>query len=237
MKTTIPGLVGVWLVALAAAADAADSPENGGRTGLYVIADAGVNFVQNVGFKSIAGVDVAGTEVEIDPGARATLGVGWAFVPDWSVELESGVACNETKTSSPPGNSFLNIHSARVWVVPVTVGLTWRPTIAPQPKSGIEIEYGQKFLRKAHPYIGAGFGGATFFGEFKASSPFETLKDSGSDTVFSFYAKAGLTWDVTSNVELGVQYRFSHFSGFTIKQTESEDILAHTVSAALRFKF
>jgi len=42
---------------------------------------------------------------------------------------------------------------------------------------------------------------------------------------------------ITPRAEIGVQYRFAGSSGFTIKDTQAEEMFAHAVSLAVRIKF
>ena len=231
MSAKIPNAI-LLSIAFAANAIGADTAET---TRLYMIADAGVNFVQDLGFSRILGFDTRGFEAEIEPGIRVTLGVGYHLSPTLAAELEGGFAYNETKTYSGVVDGIVLSGSANAWVVPYTVGLTWRPAI-PAPEKP-ELDYGQRFFQSLRPYVGAGAGAASVFGEIEIASPIETFSDSGTDIQLTYYAKAGLTYPLTGNVELGVQYRFYGLSGFTIKETESDAVLAHSVSAVLRIKF
>ena len=206
---------------------------------LYLIGDIGPNFVQKVGFERIAGVNTAGFFAEVDPGIRGTVGVGYAFLPELSAELEGGFSYNETKTYSAIAGGVPLNGSIQFWVVPVTVGLTWRPTIPPPPPaSDTEVQYGQRFFQLARPYIGGGVGAAEVFGD--NNSPAQTtnpVSGTGRDTVLAYYAKAGITFPLNDWAEIGVQYRFHGNPGFTIKDTKAEEIYAHAVSLAVRIRF
>jgi len=206
----------------------------------YFIADAGVNFVQDIGFDRIAGVDTDGFSAEVDPGPKGTVGVGYAFLPALAAELEAGVSYNETRTYSAIIGGVPFKGDASLWVVPVTVGVTWRPLLPPpaSPRP-TEINYwGLKVFERARPFVGAGAGAAVVFGDIDFPVPSSgSSKTSGEDMVFTYYAKAGLTFPLSDKVELGVQYRFSGNPGFEIEDTKADDVLAHSVSAALRVSF
>ena len=210
------------------------------KKGFYVIGDIGANFVQKLAFERIQGVDATGSaSVEVHPGVRGTVGVGYAFLPQLAAELEGGFAYNETKTySGVVGGVPLN-GSIRLWHVPVTAGLTWRPPIPPPtPPSDADIQYGQQIFQRVHPFIGAGIGAAAVFGDIDIPAPTANGQiGSGRDTVLTYYAKAGLMFPLNSRTEIGVQYRFYGSTGFTIKDTQSDDIFAHAVSVALRIRF
>jgi opacity protein-like surface antigen len=94
-----------------------------------------------------------------------------------------------------------------------------------------------KFFQRSRPYVGSGLGAAEVFADFDAPTTTNNNQGSGRDTVFTYYVKAGVRFPLTDRTELGVQYRFSGNTGFTIKQTKSEEIFAHTVSVALRIQF
>src|ERR1051326_4048287 len=128
--------------------------------------------------------------------------------------------------------------STRLWVVPVTAGVTWRPRLAPTTPSDkdVEISYGQKIFQKARPYIGGGIGAGEVFADINL--PIVAANSgSGRDTVLSYYAKAGVSVPLSDRIEVGFQYRFHGYSGFTIKDTQSQDIFAHAISATLRINF
>jgi hypothetical protein len=159
-------------------------------------------------------------------------------LPELAAEVEGGFSYNETKTySGTLGGVFLS-GFARAWIVPVTAGFTYRPKLPPAANSNFETSSTERFFQNLHPFIGAGAGAAFLRGEIEATAiPGGLFRDAGQDTQLTYYAKAGLTFDITDNVELGVQYRFSGISGFTIEATQSEDIFSHSITAALRISF
>jgi opacity protein-like surface antigen len=208
-------------------------------TGLYFIGDVGLNLVHDLKFERLLGVNATGlSAVSVDPGVRATVGVGYDFIPTVGAELEAGFVYNETKTyNSVIGGVPLN-GSIRLWQVPVTVGVTWRPVFAPAPKSDVEINYGQAFLQNLRPFVGAGIGAAGIFAEVDNSAATTNPVDAdGHDTVLTYYLKAGLMYPLSDRTEIGFQYRFYGSPGFTIKETKSEEIYSHAMSVALRLRF
>ncbi len=235
MNARIQNLIAVCFAACATTMYAADER---GMTGFYAIGDLDANLVHDVGFVRIIGFNTPGFAAEIKPGIRGTVGIGYAFLPQLGAELEAGFSYNQTRTYSGSLNGDFLSGSADAWVVPVTVGLTYRPTFVPTTPSSVEIDYGQKFFQNLRPFVGAGVGVANVFGELELNSALNgTFRDSGWDTEFTYYAKAGLTYAVSPKVEIGFQYRFWGFSGFTIKSTQSEDIYAHAVGLVVHVKF
>jgi hypothetical protein len=232
MKTKMIALLAGCFVMGAIIGQGAEAPD---KPGLYLIGDAGANFIQKTTFKSILG-SPASMSLDIDPGARGTIGVGYAFLPTLAAEAELGASYNESKpfiVGGIPGNGSL-----RLWTVPLTFGVTWRPMIPPEKPS--EIEAGprlQQLFQRSRPYIGAGVGAAEVFADVDTSASPLGSQGSGQDTVLAYYLKAGVRLPITDRIELGLQYRFAGNTGFTIKQTKSEEMFAHAVSVAVRFQF
>jgi len=237
MNSRVVGLMAGCLASFAVSTPGADAPD---QKGLYLIGDIGPSFVNNVTFDRILGVNTsASPAVEIKPGVRGTVGVGYNFIPTLGAEAELGFSYNESKTySGIVGGVPLN-GAIHLWTVPLTVGLTWRPTIPPPPKpTEVETELSlTKFFQRSRPYLGGGLSVAEKFADFDTPTTTNNNQGSGRDTVLTYYFKAGLRFPLNDRTELGVQYRFSGDTGFTIKQSKSEEIFAHTVSVALRIQF
>ncbi len=213
--------------------------ENIGNSRFYLIGDVGANFVPKMTFNVVSGNPNSGFSSSVSPGVRATVGVGYNWLPQLAAEAEMGFSYNEAKVDigllggQPAGANL------RIWHVPLTVGVNWRPFIPPPPPPGENnIRYGQEFFQRLQPYLGGGLGVAEIFGEVEGfPSSTNPTKTTGTDTVLTFYVKAGLTYPVAPNVDLGVQYRFYGSPGFSIKETETDGYYAHAVSAVLRWKF
>jgi opacity protein-like surface antigen len=233
MKTKITGLIALFLALVF------DGRSAERQTGFYFIGDVGLNLVENISFDRLLGVNSSGLpSVKVDPGARATIGVGYDFIPGLGAELEAGVAYNETRTySSVIGGVPLN-GSITLWQVPVTAGLTWHPLLAPEPRTDVDIDYGQRFIQNLHPFIGGGVGASGIFAEINRSAPTTNPVDAdGHDIVLTYFLKAGLMYALSDRAEVGLQYRFYGNPGFAIKQTESDHLFSHAISLAFRFRF
>jgi len=232
MKTQMIALLAGCFVSLALGTEGAEVPD---KSGLYLIGDAGANFMQKTTFERVLGSPTS-MSLDLNPGARGTIGVGYAFLPTVGAEAELGFSYNESKpfiVGGIPGNGSL-----RLWTVPLTVGVTWRPTIPTEKPT--EIETGpaiQRLFQRSRPYIGGGVGAAEVFADIDTPGSNLGSQGSGRDTVLTYYLKAGVRVPLNDRIELGLQYRFSGDTGFTIKQSKSEEILAHVVSVTVRVQF
>ena len=236
MNLIIKRLLLTCSLGLAAISQAADS---GGRTGFYTMGDIGASFVQKLAFDRILGVNT-GTpaEVSVNTGVRGTLGIGYSFVPTFAAELETGFSYNETKNFSEATGGVQN-GNLRFWVVPVTVGVNWRPLLSPPPPE-TELETFrplERAFRSLRPYVGGGIGAAAVFGEIDNPDATNPVGGSGRDTVLTYYVKTGLSYPLNDRTELGVQYRFYGTTGFTVKETHTDELFAHVVSVVLRISF
>ena len=100
----------------------------------------------------------------------------------------------------------------------------------------------RSFFQRLKPFIGGGVGGATVFGEFDDSfvriRPSPKFEDEGNDTVLTYYGKAGIAYEISEHWALGLQYRIWGLpKGFSIDDTETDDVLSHAFGLVLRAEF
>ena len=214
--------------------------DNIGNSRVYLIADVGANFVPKITFNSISLQGPGHFESDdLSVGVRGTIGVGYNIVPEFALEAEMGFSYNEaTVNTGTLGGTAAGVD-VRLWHVPLTLGFNWRPYIPPAPRTQeTEIDYGQSFFQRLQPYVGGGIGVAEVFGELEGfPSSTNPINEDDTDTVLTFYVKAGLTYPITPHADLGIQYRFYGGPGFSIKGSETDDYYAHALSAVFRWKF
>lgn len=236
MKTKYFGLMILFLALLGTSGNGA---ENIGNSRLYLIGDVGANFVPKMTFNAVPNQPAGSYHSSVSPGVRATVGVGYNLMPELAAEAEVGFSYNEVKIDTGTLAGGASGDNVRLWHVPLTIGVNWRPYIPPPPPPGEnEIRYGQEFFQRMQPYLGGGIGVAEVFGEVEGfPSSTNPISGTGNDTVLTFYAKAGLTYPITPHADLGVQYRFYGSPGFHFKGAETDEYYAHAVSVVFRWKF
>ena len=214
----------------------------------YVFADLGVNLVHDVisEARSEYTVTPAGrpvwvsypsTELEVEPGVRGTLGFGFRLQPCLAAEVEVGYSENRTKRSIVLMNGSSVNSEACFSIIPYTMGLNWQ--LPPHPAPNQERV---SLFRRLQPFVGAGFGAATVFGDFdrwsESARGTSGLEYEGNDTVPAYYAKAGITYPIAAHWDLGVQYRFWGLPrGFRIEGTDTDEVLSHSLSLSLAAEF
>ena len=219
-----------------------------GADRFYVFADLGVNLVHDMRSEvwtaytiTPAGrpvwVSYPSTELEMEPGVRGTLGFGFRLLPYLAAEAEIGYSENHTKRSIVLMNGSSVNAQAWLTIIPYTIGLSWQ--LPPEPAAN--QEQGSLF-RRLKPFVGAGVGAATVFGDFdrwsESARGTSELEHEGNDTVPAYYAKAGITYPITDHWELGIQYRVWGLPrGLRIEGIETDDVLSHTLGLTLAAEF
>jgi opacity protein-like surface antigen len=219
----------------------------------YFSMDAGLSIVQDIEIKSIAGVNfplsgkvpgtllglkvpssLAGTSVSIDkpkftmsPGFRFDLIGGYNLSETVALELEAGLLYNafDKLTISGSGGGVPVSASARLsdsgldmslWQVPVFV-------------NGV---YTFKLDSKFKPFLGAGVGGVFTLIHMDAGG----LSDNESDFTFAFQGMAGVKYQVSDKVDIGVTYKFLGSLDHDFSGVKTDGIYSHSFLAALTVK-
>ena len=219
-----------------------------GADRFYVFADLGVNLAHDIrsevqttyiftpGGRPVP-ASYPSTELEMEPGVRGTLGFGFRLLPYLAAEAEIGYSENQTKRSIVLGQGPSVNAEAWFTIIPYTLGLNWQ--LPPEPAAGHEQ---RSLFRRLKPFVGAGFGAATVFGDFdrwsESARGRSELEHKGNDTVPAYYAKAGITYPIGDHWELGTQYRVWGLPrGFRIEGTDTDNVLSHTLSLILAAEF
>lgn len=183
-------------------------------SGLYIGLGAGANFSRDADVSG-SGID---TETQFDTGWVGLGSVGYGFGNGLRLEFELGYRDNDVDGVNGVSNAggSVNVWSGMVnalYDVPLTIPIT--------------------------PYIGAGIG----YARVKADSvniASNTIVDD-SDNVFAYQGIVGAAYGITSNLKLGLDYRYfatldPEFSTSTGTKVDSE-YASHTVLVGLRWEF
>ncbi len=92
------------------------------------------------------------------------------------------------------------------------------------------------------PYVGAGIGLSSIYGELTSTSVYTGYRHSSSDISCSlaWNVGAGVAYELNPNVALDVGYRFAGFGSSTVRHNSSDInnyLTANEFSAGLRFSF
>jgi len=212
-------LIAAGLVSAAAASYAA-VPDS-----VYVKAEAGPAFVQDVNIK-----DSGGVKARFDVGARADVAVGYQFNPCWAAELEGGVVWNQvdrigTEVPPPPPTSTGGVYEkgkADLYRIPLLVNAVYN------------LPIGNDRLKC---FVGAGAGGMASV----LDARFITAKVNDTDFTFAYQAFAGIKYAINDHVEIGAEYKFlgtpDHDWNEHAVKVKTDEIFTHAVMAALTFHF
>jgi opacity protein-like surface antigen len=151
--------------------------------------DAGLTIYQNGALKSFGGP--ASGSVHYDVGGSGDATIGYAFNRYVAVGFEIGV--NTTTIDSIPGYV---LSDAQLYNVPFLANITFT---YPIPHSLVT------------PYIGCGVGGSdsVFDPNYMADVNFRnTVGGEEDDVVFAWEAYAGLRFQLTPNMSLGIGYKY-----------------------------
>ncbi len=187
----------------------------------YVGGDVGGTLMQNMSLKNL------GTRVDFDPGIRGSILFGYNVVPPLALEFETGAIWNSISGNGPQiiGGSFAN--HADLYQVPFLGNVVFKAPL----RCGLT------------PYIGAGAGGVVSTLTLTHDSDHFFAHTSDSDFTFAYQGKAGLTYALGWNMEVGVGYEFlgtlDHrwFEGDPNLVVHSGPALSHSILATFTWKF
>lgn len=175
----------------------------------YLAADGGIAWLENVGFSH--GGD-SGT-FHFDPGFRLDVAGGYQFTPWLGVELETGVTWNHVQTFTA---DLFEEDSLELLQMPILANATFRiPT--------------QSRLK---PFLGAGIGGV-----YTSLESWDIFGSDlgGEDFRFGFHGFAGLRYQISSKIELGLAYRFLGTTDHSLENMEGTRSHSAVISFAIRF--
>jgi len=197
---------------------------------LYVGTDVGVSIVPDIRTREIAAtagtVGLSGLEIDMDAGVDWSIELGLRLSDALAVELQSGYVYN--RISGIAAGTFTSIAPDPVvggeghfGQVPILANVLWEIPIVP-PESGVG---GLKLQ------LGGGLGAVNVQGSLSAGgggalTGLEMNAD-GSDWTFGYQGTVALLWSISSDVDVGIRYRFMGTTGADLGPiTESTGVLA-----------
>jgi opacity protein-like surface antigen len=155
--------------------------------GPYTQIEVGPTFYQNGQLKTFGGPTSESVHYRI--GASGDADFGYAFNKYIAAGVEVGV--NGTRIDSIPGYS---LHDADLYNIPFLANVTFS---YPIPHTILT------------PYIGGGAGGSdSVFDPRRISDGVTEVEGSENDVVFAWEAYAGVRFQLTRNISLGVGYKY-----------------------------
>jgi opacity protein-like surface antigen len=200
---------------------AASALELGQGSPYYGWYDAGVAYIQDAELTSFFDEAVAGAKVAFDPGFRVGLGVGYRFTKVLSGELEAGFQYNTLKSIEGAARS-----EARMYQVPLMANLVL-----------------QLFNKtRLVPFLSAGVG--SFFAYLDADDVWiggTRISDSSDCFTFAYQGTAGLRYDFSGALGLGLSYRYSVADAPAWKYSDPEGVMKldamHNHAGCIHFGF
>ena len=191
----------------------ADEETIAGR--FYFSASLGSTFIEDTTLKS-SDLFLQSGRVKFTPGGRVDFGFGYHITEWLAAELETGIAINFTDSIGGNGGGGDGLG---FYQIPVLANVVYRiPTRSP-----------------FKPFIGAGVGGVET--QLEDNDLFDGR--SANDFGLAWQGFAGVRYQLSSKVELGVVYKYlgateRSFGAFNAKM---EGTQTHSVSASISLKF
>jgi len=126
-------------------------------------------------------------KVRFDAGARLDFTVGYQFTRSFAAEFETGVSFNAVSSS---GETSINVGNVHFVQAPLFANAVYRV-----PTHG-----------RLKPFLGAGAGAM-----FTSVESLDLLNDfeGDDDAVFAYQGFAGLRYEITKSMELGLAYKYT----------------------------
>ena len=195
--------------------------------------------LEKLRFPGTGPVSVVGDDIEFEPGFGLGIGGGCWLTPWLAVEVETGYGVNNIDTLG--GH---DVADAMVAQMPWLVNLVFQ----------------YDGWKKIKPFLGAGAGGLTTILSVDDQTWIDAEGDdawidgSQDDTVLAFQGFAGVTYQFTDNVSVGLRYRFLGASGpswdvevgswdaenhllLTKGDIACDDLQSHSISAQFTYRF
>lgn len=153
----------------------------------YFSTDAGVAWQQDLTVKEkIFGLTTR-EKVHFETGARFDVGVGYQFTDSFAAEFETGLIYNAVSSS---GETSINSGNVLLLQIPLFVNALY--TV---PTGG-----------RLKPFVGAGVGGM-----FTSAESIDLVGyiSGDSDAVFAYQATAGIRYEITKTMDLGLAYKYT----------------------------
>lgn len=220
---------------------AAASQSSAHHRGWYVGLEAGANWIDDtsvlfdrpvysdVSIEEVSPVSFGGSSsVNFDTGWAGFATLGYGFEKNWRIELEVGYRDNDAEFTT----GFYPDEKVE--------GIIFRPTRfsgdMTEWTAMVNVIYDVPLTEKLD--LNIGFGVGVDHVDLELSRPGFTLV-SDSDTRFAFQAIAGLSYQLTSRLDLTLTYRYLNVSepefGSGYQKLELDDLEKHTVTVGLRY--
>jgi len=210
------------LVASSALCGCLQAQEQNNASRFYFSVNSGVAWQQDISVKEKDQVSgsVTREKVQFDSGLRLDVGGGYQFTDCLAAELEAGVIFNAVSGDS--GNTRLNADGINFLQVPFFVNVVGRiPT-----------------RTRLKPWVGVGVGGMytslESFGYYLSS-----VRSDDTDVVFAYQGLAGLRYEMTRRVELGLAYKYTATLDHTFDRlsTTTSGNQVHSVLASVLIRW
>jgi OmpA-OmpF porin, OOP family len=202
---------------------------NSHANGLYVGADGGGAFQQDVSIRNGSGFGGAAGDVKFDTGWRAGADIGYGFNKYFSAEFDGSVIYNRINTiGTQPLSVTSPGGSAHLAEAPLLINgiFTWP-------------------LGRFKPYVGLGVGAAAgFFHSYNVVGSFLPGQNPAyhdTDLTFAYQAEAGLRFSLTHHIDLGVAYKFvgttDHEWTDNSVTLKTDGTMTHTILGTFTYRF
>ena len=235
---------GILLATVAGVSIAAASQSSAHHQGWYVGLEAGANWVDDQSildnrqvFSDVAIESVSlpyyygnNSDLKFDTGWAGLATIGYGFEKNWRVELELGYRDNDAQLTRDFG--YCDDERSLAFYCGST---SWNGDMT-EYSAMINVIYDVPLTERLDLNIGLGAG--VDHANLKLSRPGYTLVDD-SDTRFAFQAIAGLSYELTSRLDLTLTYRYLNVSEPSFNERyqtlELDDVEKHTVTVGLRY--
>jgi opacity protein-like surface antigen len=192
--------------------------------GLYGWYEAGPALVEEAELRDFFGTPVAGTPVKFDTGFHFGIGIGQELTRFLKVELQSGYNYNALKSIGGATAASGNLHR-----VPIM--------------GNVVLQFPNR--TGLVPVIGAGAGGQWLnFDAQNVALGLVTLNESSDTWVFSYQAYAGLRYEFSETMSLGLFYHYNvadgpswEFDSVPAGNLKLNSIRTHSLSLTLGWMF
>ncbi len=179
--------------------------------------DVGANFMNDLK------VDNTGIDLEFDTGVRFDFAGGYKITDAFAVELEVGFAYNSV-------DSF-NFHYGQDYEADISdYGLDFDLYQIPML---VNLSYTIPLNSKIKPFVGVGVGGLAAI----ASAEMYGFEEDESAFAFAYQAFAGVNYQISNNVDIGLIYKFMGSSDLDFDSFETDGIGAHMIGLNLEWRF
>lgn len=184
------------------------------QPGPYLSLGIGANILNDA---NLTGAGVS-DKADFNTGWAGIGAVGYAFDKNWRTELELGYRRNNVETMSGGGG-----NAGHVGAIDLMGNVLY------------DIDTGTKWT----PYLGVGIGAVRY--QARGYQPTATTSLNDSDTVFAAQGILGVSYDMSQNTQLFLDYRYLEANDPSVRSSNGTNLKteyqAHTVLAGFRYSF